>query len=77
MSFDRYTKPLGNSIDHSATPMATCEHGRSAPDLGSGGYEWNIVAGQALVVCAVTPCKLNTYALKERADSALLGVPAG
>jgi len=77
MTFDRYTKPLGNSIDRSATPMATCETGRDAPEYGPGGYEWNTVAGQSLVVCAVTPCKPNTYALKERADSALLGVPAG
>jgi opacity protein-like surface antigen len=77
MTFDRYTKPLGKSIDRSATPMTTCETGRDAPEYGPGGYEWNIVAGQSLVVCAVTPCKPNTYALKERADSALLGVPAG
>ena len=65
MTFDRYTKPLGNSIDHSATPMVSCELGRSAPELGPGGYEWSTVAGQSLVVCAATPCKPNTYALQE------------
>lgn len=77
MTFDRHTRPLGNSIDHSATPVASCEHGRSAPELGLGGYEWNTVAGQSLVVCAATPCKPNTYAVQERADRALPAVPAG
>lgn len=70
MTSARYTKPLGNSIDRSATPVASCEHGRSAPELGPGGYEWNIVAGQSLVVCTVTPCK-PTSPIPTRSRSAL------
>ncbi|MFZ4755895.1 MAG: hypothetical protein ACOYL4_07785 [Miltoncostaeaceae bacterium] len=77
MTFDQYTKPLGNSIDHSATPVASCELGRSAPELGAGAYEWNTAAGQSLVVCAVTPCKPDTYAVQERAHRAPLAITAG
>ncbi len=77
MTRDRHTRPIGNPIDHSATPVASYEHGCSAPQLGPGGHEWNTVAGQSRVVCAVTPCKPNTYAVQERADRALLAVPAG
>jgi hypothetical protein len=76
MTFDRYTKPLGNSIDRSATPMVSCELGRNAPELGPGGYEWSTVAGQSLVVCAATPCHPDTYALQERPDRAVPPVTA-